>query len=169
MFVRFMEDLQTEVQELEFHEFSKGLDTISQVDFAKILLRYTYLQTEEYELYLERLVDRIKLEQGITFLEFRAFCQFLNSLDDFNVAMRMYTLADQAISQEEFRRAVRICTGTDLSPHVVETVFQIFDEDDDGHLSHREFIGVMKDRLHRGFKVISKQRMYELFYTENYV
>lgn len=42
-----MEDLQTEVQELEFHEFSKGLDTISQVDFAKILLRYTYLQTEE--------------------------------------------------------------------------------------------------------------------------
>jgi hypothetical protein len=44
---RFMEDLQTEVQELEFHEFSKGLDFISQVDFAKILLRYTYLQSEE--------------------------------------------------------------------------------------------------------------------------
>lgn len=68
-------------------------------------------------------------------------------------AMRMYTLADRPISQEEFRRAVRICTGTDLSPHVIETVFQIFDADDDGHLSHREFIGVMKDRLHRGFKV----------------
>lgn len=106
-----------------------------------------------YELYLDRLVDRIKLEQGITFEEFRAFCQFLNNLDDFNVAMKMYTLADRPISQDEFRRAVRICTGTDLSPHVVETVFQIFDEDDDGHLSHREFIGVMKDRLHRGFKV----------------
>lgn len=45
--LRFMEDLQTEVQELEFHEFSKGLDFISQVDFAKILLRYTYLQSEE--------------------------------------------------------------------------------------------------------------------------
>jgi len=44
---RFMEDLQTEVQELEFHEFSKGLDCISQVDFAKILLRYTYLESEE--------------------------------------------------------------------------------------------------------------------------
>jgi hypothetical protein len=42
-----MEDLQTEVQELEFHEFSKGLDCISQVDFAKILLRYTYLESEE--------------------------------------------------------------------------------------------------------------------------
>ncbi|XP_035709215.1 calcium uptake protein 3, mitochondrial isoform X2 [Folsomia candida] len=162
-FRKFMEDLQTEVQELEFHEFSKGLDFISQVDFAKILLRYTYLQSEEYELYLDRLVDRIKLEQGITFEEFRAFCQFLNNLDDFNVAMKMYTLADRPISQDEFRRAVRICTGTDLSPHVVETVFQIFDEDDDGHLSHREFIGVMKDRLHRGFKLYTKNEGWEAF------
>jgi len=162
-FRKFMENLQTEVQELEFHEFSKGLDFISQVDFAKILLRYTYVESEEYELYIDRLVDRIRHEQGITFVEFKAFCQFLNNLDDFNVAMRMYTLADRPISQEEFRRAVRICTGTDLSPHVVETVFQIFDEDDDGHLSHREFIGVMKDRLHRGFKSSTKSEGWDAF------
>jgi hypothetical protein len=43
-----MENLQTEVLELEFHEFSKGHDTISEVDFAKILLRYTHLDTNEY-------------------------------------------------------------------------------------------------------------------------
>jgi hypothetical protein len=43
-----MENLQTEVLELEFHEFSKGHDTITEVDFAKILLRYTHLDTDEY-------------------------------------------------------------------------------------------------------------------------
>jgi len=43
-----MENLQTEVLELEFHEFSKGLDTISEVDFARILLRYTYLEADQY-------------------------------------------------------------------------------------------------------------------------
>lgn len=43
-----MKNLQTEVLELEFHEFSKGHERISEVDFAKILLRYTYLDTEEY-------------------------------------------------------------------------------------------------------------------------
>jgi Ca2+-binding EF-hand superfamily protein len=32
-------------------------------------------------------------------------------------------------------------------------VFHIFDEDGDGQLSYREFIAIMKDRLHRGFKV----------------
>lgn len=54
---------------------------------------------------------------------------------------------------EEFHRAVKICTGTSLSKHLVHIVFQIFDEDGDGQLSYREFIAIMKDRLHRGFKV----------------
>lgn len=49
----------------------------------------------------------------------------------------MYTLADKAISEEEFSRAVTICTGRRLSPHVVHTVFQIFDNDGDGLLSYQ--------------------------------
>lgn len=66
-FSRFMQNLQTEVLELEFQEFSKGtlffievperliiykilqnlkgLGTITELDFAKILLRYTQLDT----------------------------------------------------------------------------------------------------------------------------
>lgn len=98
-FYKFMDNLQTEVLELEFTEFSKGNKAITEVDFAKILLRYTYLDTEEYDSFLERLLDRVKDEQGITFDEFRDFCRFLNNLDDFSIAMRMYTLADRAISK----------------------------------------------------------------------
>lgn len=51
-FTRFMENLQHEILELEFHEFSKGHDTISELDFAKILLRYTQLDTDEYVFFL---------------------------------------------------------------------------------------------------------------------
>lgn len=54
---------------------------------------------------------------------------------------------------EEFHRAVKICTGAELSPHIVDTVFKIFDDDGDGQLSYKEFIAIMRDRLHRGFKV----------------
>ncbi|KAJ8882959.1 hypothetical protein PR048_014798 [Dryococelus australis] len=103
-----MENLQSEVLELEFHEFSKGHDTITEVDFAKILLRYTYLDTTEYDMYLDRLLDRIKEEKGITFDEFRTFCQFLNNLDDFAIAMRMYTLADRPISKGKYHSSL-IC------------------------------------------------------------
>ena len=69
------------------------------MDFAKILLRYTYLDTDEYDMYLDRLLDRVKDEKGISFDEFRVFCQFLNNLEDFTIAMRMYTLADRPISK----------------------------------------------------------------------
>uniref|UniRef100_A0A0K8WH10 EF-hand domain-containing family member A2 n=2 Tax=Bactrocera TaxID=27456 RepID=A0A0K8WH10_BACLA len=158
-----MDNLQTEVLELEFNEFSKGNVAITENDFAKILLRYTYLNTEEYDAYLERLMDRIKEERGITFDEFRDFCRFLNNLEDFAIAMRMYTLADRAISQSEFSRAVKICTGFSLSKHLIDTVFAIFDDNGDGMLSYREFIAIMKDRVHRGFKSNAKSEGWDAF------
>lgn len=98
-FYRFMDNLQTEVLELEFNEFSKGQTFITELDFAKILLRYTYLATDEYDVFLERLLQRVKDEKGISFNDFRDFCHFLNNLDDFTIAMRMYTLADRSISK----------------------------------------------------------------------
>ncbi|XP_015609747.1 calcium uptake protein 3, mitochondrial isoform X4 [Cephus cinctus] len=162
-FRQFMENLQHEVLELEFHEFSKGHDTISEMDFAKILLRYTYLDTEEYDKYLDRLLARSEQQTCITFNEFRVFYQFLNSLDDFAIAMRMYTLADHPISKDEFLRAVKICTGTNLSSHIIDTVFAIFDVDGDGQLSYKEFIAIMKDRLHRGFKSQPRSEGWEAF------
>uniref|UniRef100_A0A1A9WJ67 EF-hand domain-containing protein n=1 Tax=Glossina brevipalpis TaxID=37001 RepID=A0A1A9WJ67_9MUSC len=165
-FHKFMDNLQTEVLELEFSEFSKGSPIITELDFAKILLRYTYLDTDEYDKFLDRLLDRIKHEQhGITFNEFRDFCHFLNNLDDFSIAMRMYTLAERAISKDEFSRAVKICTGRSLSMHLIDTVFAIFDADGDGLLSYKEFIAIMKDRLYRGFKSVSKSEGWDAFKT----
>ena len=49
-----MENLQTEVIELEFLEFSKGFKTISEEDFARILLRYTMLSKPDIEAAIER-------------------------------------------------------------------------------------------------------------------
>ncbi|VDI51565.1 Hypothetical predicted protein [Mytilus galloprovincialis] len=152
-FSRFMENLQAEVIELEFMEFSKGLKTISEEDFARILLRYTMLDKSDVEASVERVRSRIPTEKGITFEDFQQFCHFLNNLDDFTIAMKMYTYADKSVSEEDFQRAVMVCTGQTLSTHLVKTVFQIFDSDGDGHLSHKEFISIMKDRLHRGSRV----------------
>ncbi|XP_070157621.1 calcium uptake protein 3, mitochondrial-like [Polyergus mexicanus] len=162
-FKRFMENLQHEILELEFHEFSKGHDTINELDFAKILLRYTYLEPDEYDKYLDKMLDRADLHIGITFEEFRRFYQFLNNLDDFSIAMRMYTLADHPISKDEFQRAVKICTGSMLSTHIIDTVFALFDVDGDGQLSYKEFIAIMKDRLQRGFKSQQRNEGWEAF------
>lgn len=58
-----MDNLQTEVLELEFTEFSHGMHTISEEDFAKILLRYTKVRLHEQEDYLERMKGRIPEEK----------------------------------------------------------------------------------------------------------
>ncbi|XP_064608028.1 calcium uptake protein 3, mitochondrial-like isoform X2 [Liolophura sinensis] len=161
----FMENLQSEVLELEFKEFSKGMPTISEVDFARILLRYTLLDRSEINECVERVRERVPHEKGITFKEFKQFCTFLNNLDDFAITMNMYALAGKPISQEDFQRAVKVCTGYTLEPHIVRTVFIIFDEDGDGHLSHHEFISIMKDRLHRGSRsyLMHSQSRWEAF------
>ena len=98
-FCTLTNNLQREVLHMEFGEFSKGAKTISELDFARILLRYTFLNSEDYDTILERLVERLPDEKGITFDEFKDFCVFLNNLDDFQIAMRMYTMADKPISQ----------------------------------------------------------------------
>lgn len=68
----------------------------------------------------------------------------------------------------EFARAVKICTGLTLSEHLIDTVFAIFDEDGDGMLSYKEFIAIMKDRLHRGFKVSNYGIEYNEELTDEY-
>ncbi|XP_065127859.1 calcium uptake protein 3, mitochondrial isoform X3 [Paramisgurnus dabryanus] len=147
-FYRFMDNLQTEVLEIEFLSYSKGMTTISEEDFARILLRYTTV--ENITGYLENVRQSIPDEKGITFEEFRSFFQFLNNLEDFTIAMQMYNYAHRPIGQDEFARAVYVATGLKLSRHLVNTVFKIFDVDHDDQLSYKEFIGIMKDRLHRG-------------------
>ncbi|XP_029622282.1 calcium uptake protein 3, mitochondrial-like [Salmo trutta] len=147
-FYRFMDNLQTEVLEIEFLTYSKGMTTISEEDFARILLRYT--NVENISSYLDNVRQSIPDEKGITFDEFRSFFQFLNNLEDFAIAMQMYNFASRSIGQDEFGRAVYVATGLKLTRHLVHTIFKIFDVDHDDQLSHKEFIGIMKDRLHRG-------------------
>ncbi|XP_076023411.1 calcium uptake protein 3, mitochondrial-like isoform X1 [Genypterus blacodes] len=150
-FYRFMDNLQTEVLEIEFLTYSKGMTTISEEDFAKILLRFT--NVENINAYLENVRQCIPDEKGITFDEFRSFFQFLNNLEDFAIAMQMYNFASRSIGQDEFARAVYVATGLKLTRHLVHTIFKIFDVDHDDQLSYKEFIGIMKDRLHRGARV----------------
>lgn len=60
-----MDNLQTEVLEIEFNEFSRGKETITESDFARILLRYTTTTSDDRKNYIERVHERIPNE-GVT-------------------------------------------------------------------------------------------------------
>ncbi|XP_014889220.1 calcium uptake protein 2, mitochondrial [Poecilia latipinna] len=150
-FHRFMEDLQAEIQEMEFLQFSRGMDTMRREDFAEWLLHYT--NEEDNEIYWENMRKKIPAGQSITFEEFKAFCLFTNNLEDFAFSMKMVTEANRPVGMAQFKRAVKIATGHELSENVLDTVFKLFDVDGDNCLSHKEFMGVMTDRVLRGLKV----------------
>ncbi|XP_067889742.1 calcium uptake protein 2, mitochondrial [Heterodontus francisci] len=149
-FYRFMEDLQTEVQEIEFREFSRGMKTMRREEFAAWLLHFT--EEQNRDIYWRNVKRRIPPGESISFEEFRAFCQFMNHLEDFAFTMNMFTAASRPVGIGHFKRAVKVATGQELSDNVLDTVFKIFDMDGDGCLSKQEFLGVIMTRLHRGLK-----------------
>lgn len=67
--------------------------------------------------------------------------------------MEMHNILSLCCTIAQFKRAVKIATGHELSENVLDTVFKIFDLDGDNCLSHKEFLGVMKDRVLRGLRV----------------
>ncbi|XP_043547873.1 calcium uptake protein 2, mitochondrial isoform X2 [Chiloscyllium plagiosum] len=149
-FYRFMEDLQTEVQEIEFTEFSRGMKTMRREEFAAWLLHFT--EEQNRNIYWKN-VRKLPPGESISFQEFRAFCHFMNHLEDFAFTMNMFTAANRPVGIGQFKRAVKVATGQELSDNVLDTVFRIFDVDGDGCLSKQEFLGVIMTRLHRGLKV----------------
>lgn len=62
---RFMDNLQTEMLEIEFLSYSRGLPTISEEDFARILLRYT--NVDDVSGYLENVRHSIPDEKVILY------------------------------------------------------------------------------------------------------
>ncbi|NXJ94771.1 MICU2 protein, partial [Corythaixoides concolor] len=154
-FFRFMENLQTEVQEMEFIKFSKGLNVMRKEDFAEWLLYFT--DEENNEIYWQNVNNRIEAGENISLEEFKTFCKFTNNLEDFSIAMQMFTVANRPVKRAEFKRAVKVATGQELSDNVLDTIFKIFDLDGDDCLSHSEFLGVLRNRIHRGLRVPQQQ------------
>lgn len=158
-FRRFVENLQTEVQEMEFLQFSKGLNFMRKEDFAEWLLFYT--DTENKDIYWKNVREKLSIGESISLDEFKSFCHFTTHLEDFAIAMQMFSLAHRPVRLAEFKRAVKVATGQELSNNILDTVFKIFDLDGDECLSHEEFLGVLKNRMYRGLWVPQHQSVQE--------
>ncbi len=129
LFQRFSDDLQREILEIEFNEFSKGMNKISPLEFTEILLRYTNFNRQHKENILKRLTNNEEsFNKGISFESFYEFSLFMNNLDDFQLALHFHTLANRSISTNEFQRAVKISSGFNLDEQIVNVIFSVFDE-----------------------------------------
>ena len=78
--------------------------------------------------------------------------QVLYSINDIDTALTFYNIAGAPIERSTMKHVAQTVSGVDLSDHVIDVVFVLFDENGDGKLSNKEFISVMKQRVMRGLE-----------------
>jgi Ca2+-binding EF-hand superfamily protein len=149
-FLEFQRQLQKEINKIEFNRYAED-NLLSERDFGSILLTYAGLPDSKKTRMLKRVRRKYKDEpKGITFDEYLAFWTFLKSINDVDTALSFYHLAGVSIDEETFKHVAKTVALIELSDHVVDVVFTLFDENNDGELSNKEFVSVMKRRVMRG-------------------
>jgi len=154
-FLAFQQQLQQEILSLEFRRKGPNEDgLIEEREFADLLVAYGGYPPNKKARMLKRVRKAFKGEnsKGITLKDYLHFFHFLNNINDVDTALTFYHIAGASIDQPTLKHVAKTVAHVDLSDHVINVIFTLFDENDDGQLSNREFVSVMKQRLQRGLE-----------------
>ncbi|XP_037024825.1 calcium uptake protein 1 homolog, mitochondrial isoform X2 [Bradysia coprophila] len=153
-FLEFQHQLQREILTLEFKRKNPNEEgNITEADFCELMLAYAGYPEKKKAKKLKRVKKHFKeTGTGISNKEYLDFFHFLNNINDVDTALTFYHIAGASIDQATLKHVAKTVAHVDLSDHVIDVVFTIFDENMDGQLSNREFVAVMKNRLLRGLE-----------------
>ncbi|XP_035848341.1 calcium uptake protein 1, mitochondrial isoform X2 [Sander lucioperca] len=151
-FLEFQRKLQHDVLKLEFERNDPVNGRISERQFGGMLLAYSGVQSRKLKQMQKGLKKMFKDAQGITFEEVENFFTFLKNVNDVDTALSFYHMAGASIDKVTMKQVARTVAKVELSDHVCDVVFALFDCDGNGELSNREFIAIMKQRLMRGLE-----------------
>ncbi|KAF5299378.1 hypothetical protein FQR65_LT09419 [Abscondita terminalis] len=153
-FLDFQKQLQREILSLEFQRKHPNEDgNISESDFTDLLLAYSGFPEKKKVRMLKRVKRAFRDHgQGISREDYLNFFHFLNNINDVDTALTFYHIAGASIDELTLKHVAKTVAHVDLTDHIIHVVFTIFDENQDGQLSNREFVAVMKNRLLRGLE-----------------
>nr|GMD45748.1 calcium uptake protein, mitochondrial [Ipomoea batatas] len=148
-FVQFLRDLHDEIIRLEFAHYDyKLLRTISAKDFALSMVASADLKHLGK---LLRQVDHLDSNSQlrnirISFDEFKSFAELRKRLLPFSLALFSYGEVNGLLTRSDFKRAASQVCGVHLTDNLIEIIFHVFDDNQDGSLSSDEFIRVLMKR-----------------------
>ncbi|XP_018364183.1 PREDICTED: calcium uptake protein 1 homolog, mitochondrial isoform X2 [Trachymyrmex cornetzi] len=153
-FLDFQQQLQRAILSLEFERRNPDEHgNITEVDFTELLLAYAGYPAKKKAKMLKRVKKTFKEDpKGISKEEYLKFFHFLNNINDVDTALTFYHIAGASIDQATLKHVAKTVAHVDLSDHIIQVVYTIFDENMDGQLSNREFVAVMKNRVLRGLE-----------------
>lgn len=126
----FQSKIQREILSLEFKRKSPNdEDKISESDFAELLLAYAGLSEKKKSKKMKRVKKRFRDHgTGVSLKEYLDFFHFLNNINDVDTALTFYHIAGASIDQATLKHVAKTVAHVELSDHVVDVVFTIFDE-----------------------------------------
>jgi len=154
-FLEFQRSLQEEILALEFKKKDvEGTGKIAEKDFADLLIAYAGFQPKKKARMLRRVRKAYDGEesQGVELKDYLNFYQVLYSINDIDTALTFYHVAGAPIDRKTMQHVARTVAHVELSDHLTDVVFTLFDNDGDGKLSNKEFVSVMKQRAMRGLE-----------------
>uniref|UniRef100_A0A336LVV2 CSON002669 protein n=1 Tax=Culicoides sonorensis TaxID=179676 RepID=A0A336LVV2_CULSO len=153
-FLDFQQQLQREILSLEFRRKNPDESgNISEAEFAELLLAFAGYPQKKKAKKLRQVKKRFRDHgTGISKDDYLNFFHFLNNINDVDTALTFYHIAGASIDQQTLKHVAKTVAMVELSDHVIDVVFTIFDDNMDGQLSNREFVAVMKNRLLRGLE-----------------
>lgn len=153
-FLEFQQQLQKEILSLEFERRNPDENgRITEIDFTELLLAYAGYPDKKKAKIRKTVKKRFKDNpKGIDKDEYLKFFHFLNNINDVDTALTFYHIAGASIDQATLKHVAKTVAHVDLSDHVIQVVYTIFDENMDGQLSNKEFVAVMKNRVLRGLE-----------------
>ncbi|OQV13724.1 Calcium uptake protein 1, mitochondrial [Hypsibius exemplaris] len=150
----YLARMKDEVLQMEFMRLQPEDGKITEKKFCKMLLTYAGISEQKQKKMLKRVKERFQGEaaKGVSFAELQGFSQVFRHLNDIDTALGLYHVAGGSIDQSTLKRVVKTVAKADLDDHIVDVVFTLFDDNEDGRLSQREFISIMKARQMRGLE-----------------
>lgn len=128
-FLDFQHQLQRDILTLEFnrkHPNKQG--NITEVAFTELMLAYAGYTDKKKCKKLKRVRKEFQKSAGISKAEYLDFFHFLNNINDVDTALTFYHIAGASIDQTTLKHVAKTVAHVDLSDHVIDVVFTIFDE-----------------------------------------
>ncbi|XP_041324029.1 calcium uptake protein 1, mitochondrial isoform X2 [Pyrgilauda ruficollis] len=176
-FLDFQRKLQHDILKLEFERHDPVDGRITERQFGSMLLAYSGVQSKKLTVMLKQLKKHFQDGEGLTFEEVENFFTFLKNINDVDTALSFYHMAGASLDKGRNRslllrwahpaprvmqcppcvavtmqQVARTVAKVELSDHVCDVVFALFDCDGNGELSNKEFVAIMKQRLMRGLE-----------------
>uniref|UniRef100_A0A5F8GAS0 Calcium uptake protein 1, mitochondrial n=1 Tax=Monodelphis domestica TaxID=13616 RepID=A0A5F8GAS0_MONDO len=140
-FLEFQHKLQHDVLKLEFERQDPVNGRITERQFGGMLLAYSGVQSKKMKIMLKQLKKHFKEGQGLTFEEVENFFTFLKNINDVDTALSFYHMAGASLDKVTMQQVAKTVAKVELSDHVCDVVFALFDCDGNGELSRKFHIG----------------------------